>query len=392
MISPIAGSTPTTPSSLYSTPPMISDRPGSLSPISLPPTHAEQNSDSSFSTLQLSPSSRQSIDSLSTKASSEGSSPATLSPPVTRSPSPPSSQSSEQQTRKEKKKHWRPSAEASQETEFIQRTLQHYAKSRDSSGLDDPSVGLSTASPTPTPVTAPVDHSYLLPYAQMAPCYLLPNGQFVFLNPLEWAQMTADTSSAFAQLSLSSRPQQTPILAPSALPVSYQPPAFPSTPYNATSDTIGVSQSTVSVPTHSNLGLGIPTQLMEVPTTYVQPIPAWSYDCRPYFVPQMIEGFVPSSNGRRRVRPGFCLFIFHLPPETVDEELFQLFSQYGTVLSAKVIRDKSTQDSKGYGFVNMATEQQADYAIERLNGSRYKNKYLKVSYKKKKNYSGKSPR
>jgi len=104
MISPIAGSTPTTPSSLYSTPPMISDRPGSLSPISLPPTHAEQNSDSSFSTLQLSPSSRQSIDSLSTKASSEGSSPATLSPPVTRSPSPPSSQSSEQQTRKEKKK------------------------------------------------------------------------------------------------------------------------------------------------------------------------------------------------------------------------------------------------------------------------------------------------
>jgi hypothetical protein len=241
--------------------------------------------------------------------------------------------------------------------------------------------------PAPIPVTAPIDPPYLLPYAQMAPCYLMPNGQFVILNPVEWAQVSAETCG-YGQLSVN--PPQT--LSPSSA-LSYQSAAFPaSTPHTATSDPIGISPSTTSVPTRSNPGLGVASPLAEMPTAYVQPIPAWSYDCRPYLVPQVMEGYIPSSNGRRRVRPGFCLFIFHLPPETVDEELFHIFSQYGTVLSAKVIRDKSTQDSKGYGFVNMATEQQADYAIEKLNGSRYKNKYLKVSYKKKKNYSGKSLR
>jgi len=335
MLSPSAVSAPSSPSSSYSTPSStVSDGSGSFSLISLPPTHAsEQTSDSlvtSFSTLQLSPSS---IDS----DSSKGSSPATLSPPVTRSPSPP------QKSLKEKK-HWRPLAGASSEVEL---KLQ-FAKSRQSSG--QPVTSTSTHSPQPIPLPSPLDPPYLLPYTQMAPCVLLPSGQFVVLNPLEWAHMTAETG-AYVQYS----PQQ------ASLPVSLQ-----------------TGHSTASDPT------GVATPLMEVPTAYVQPTSAWAYDCRPYLVPQMIDGFVPSTNGRRRVRPGYCLFIFHLPPETVDEELFQLFSQYGTVFSAKVIRDKSTQDSKGYGFVNMATEQQADYAIERLNGSRYKNKYLKVSYKKKK--------
>jgi len=265
---------------------------------------------------------------------------------------------------KEKKKHWRTLAGASSE---VEQKLEQVAKTRKSAG--------TSTSMIPIPVTAPIDPPYFLPYTQMAPCVLLPNGQFVVLNPLEWAHMTTDTSSGFAQMSISSPPQQPAVpLAPS-LPV----------PYQASHNTSDTSAS-VSTP-----GLGVAAPLMEVPTAYAQPISTWPYDCRPYFVPQMIDGY-PSMTGRRRVRPGFCLFVFHLPPETVDEELFQLFSQYGTVFSAKVIRDKSTQDSKGYGFVNMATEQQADYAIERLNGSRYKNKYLKVSYKKKKNFTGKSPR
>ena len=63
------------------------------------------------------------------------------------------------------------------------------------------------------------------------------------------------------------------------------------------------------------------------------------------------------------------LFVGGLPYSTQQEEVEQLFSQCGQVLSATIVRDKFTNQSRGFGFVEMATEEQASEAINRLNGT-----------------------
>jgi RNA recognition motif-containing protein len=77
------------------------------------------------------------------------------------------------------------------------------------------------------------------------------------------------------------------------------------------------------------------------------------------------------------------LFVFHLPQEVKEDQLAQLFSPFGKVLSAHVASDPVTQQSRGYGFVNMSTVQEANNAIYHLNGYRYNGKYLKVAFKQK---------
>lgn len=95
----------------------------------------------------------------------------------------------------------------------------------------------------------------------------------------------------------------------------------------------------------------------------------------------------PRQNPSKNSRPAACLFVFHLPPDVKNQDLFSLFSACGNVLSVRIITDTNSQQSKGYGFVNMATHAEAQYAIQCLNGNRMGNKYLKVSFKKKKNHA-----
>jgi len=79
---------------------------------------------------------------------------------------------------------------------------------------------------------------------------------------------------------------------------------------------------------------------------------------------------------------GVCLFVYHLPPEATEQSVYALFSAYGTVCSVKVMKDLRTGQHKGYGFVNMLTMEQAQLAIERLNGVQMGMKNLKVELKK----------
>lgn len=60
------------------------------------------------------------------------------------------------------------------------------------------------------------------------------------------------------------------------------------------------------------------------------------------------------------------LFVGSLSWDTTDETLRDFFAQAGTVVSASVIRDRATNRSKGFGFVEMATEEEAAAAIEQL--------------------------
>jgi len=65
------------------------------------------------------------------------------------------------------------------------------------------------------------------------------------------------------------------------------------------------------------------------------------------------------------------IFVAKLSPRTTDESLFDLFQEYGEVASAKVIFDRDTGNSKGYGFVEMPDENEASQAIEGLNDSEF---------------------
>lgn len=63
------------------------------------------------------------------------------------------------------------------------------------------------------------------------------------------------------------------------------------------------------------------------------------------------------------------LFVGSLPWAVDDAQLQQLFADFGQVLSAKVIVDRDTNRSKGYGFVEFENDDEAKVAIDKLNGS-----------------------
>jgi RNA recognition motif-containing protein len=63
------------------------------------------------------------------------------------------------------------------------------------------------------------------------------------------------------------------------------------------------------------------------------------------------------------------LYVGSLPYSTTEQELSELFSQYGSVQSAKVITDRYTGQSRGFGFVEMSTGEEAQKAIAALHGS-----------------------
>lgn len=79
------------------------------------------------------------------------------------------------------------------------------------------------------------------------------------------------------------------------------------------------------------------------------------------------------------------LFIGSLPWSVNDAELKSLFEPYGNVQSAKVITDKQTRRSKGFGFVEYETEAEASAAINALNDTEVKGRKIVVSEAKPKN-------
>jgi cold-inducible RNA-binding protein len=73
------------------------------------------------------------------------------------------------------------------------------------------------------------------------------------------------------------------------------------------------------------------------------------------------------------------IYIGRLPYAWTDQDLTDLFGKHGEVVSADVIMDRETGRSRGFGFVEMADEAQANTAIEALNGYTAGNMTLAVS-------------
>ncbi|HVX51370.1 MAG TPA: RNA-binding protein [Chitinophagaceae bacterium] len=73
------------------------------------------------------------------------------------------------------------------------------------------------------------------------------------------------------------------------------------------------------------------------------------------------------------------IFVSNLSFTATDESLRQLFAGVGTVSSAKIIMDKYTNRSKGFGFVEMPDKSDAENAIKQLNGSHFEGRAIVVN-------------
>jgi hypothetical protein len=87
----------------------------------------------------------------------------------------------------------------------------------------------------------------------------------------------------------------------------------------------------------------------------------------------------PSLISRRRLMVGKKLYVGNLTYKVTSSDLEQLFSQFGTVQSAQVITDRDTGRSKGFGFVEMDTEAEAQEAIRGLHDQDHNGRRLTVN-------------
>ena len=76
---------------------------------------------------------------------------------------------------------------------------------------------------------------------------------------------------------------------------------------------------------------------------------------------------------------GRKLYVGNLPYSATESDLTEKFSASGTVESAKLITDRDTGQSKGFGFIEMGTDSEAQAAIEALNGTDYGGRPMKVN-------------
>jgi RNA recognition motif-containing protein len=73
------------------------------------------------------------------------------------------------------------------------------------------------------------------------------------------------------------------------------------------------------------------------------------------------------------------LFVGNLEYTVTGDDLKEAFSQAGTVVDAVVISDKMTGRSRGFGFVEMSTEEEAKAAVEKVNGMELKGRKINVN-------------
>ena len=73
------------------------------------------------------------------------------------------------------------------------------------------------------------------------------------------------------------------------------------------------------------------------------------------------------------------IFISNISFKVREQALSDLFSQYGKVTSVRIIKDKETRRSKGYGFVEMADDSEANSAINALNGTEHYERNIVVA-------------
>jgi RNA recognition motif-containing protein len=78
------------------------------------------------------------------------------------------------------------------------------------------------------------------------------------------------------------------------------------------------------------------------------------------------------------------IYVGNLSSETTEDELRQAFEAFGQVMSIKILKDRATGKSNGFGFVEMSVSEEGQTAISELNGKDLKGQAIKVEEGKKK--------
>ncbi len=99
-----------------------------------------------------------------------------------------------------------------------------------------------------------------------------------------------------------------------------------------------------------------------------------------------------SSFRRGKQKMAQKIYVGNLAYATSEETLTTSFSQYGEVVSAIVIRDRETQRSKGFGFVEMEEQNSAESAIEALDGSELDGRKIRVNVAEDRPRNSRPPR
>ena len=76
---------------------------------------------------------------------------------------------------------------------------------------------------------------------------------------------------------------------------------------------------------------------------------------------------------------GAKLYVGNLPYSVTEERLQQHFAQHGSVISARIVTDKFTGRSKGFGFIEMRSDAEAERAINAVNGTDFEGRNIVVS-------------
>lgn len=73
------------------------------------------------------------------------------------------------------------------------------------------------------------------------------------------------------------------------------------------------------------------------------------------------------------------IYVSNINYRTTNESFEELFAQFGEITSARIINDRETGRSRGFGFVEMPNDEEAEKAIEEVNGMEFEGKVLNVS-------------
>ena len=85
------------------------------------------------------------------------------------------------------------------------------------------------------------------------------------------------------------------------------------------------------------------------------------------------------------------IYVGNLSPEVTEEEVRQAFEAFGQVTSVNIIKDRYSGESRGFGFVEMATKSEAQAAINELNGKSLGERTLSVSEARPRTEGGRRP-
>lgn len=91
------------------------------------------------------------------------------------------------------------------------------------------------------------------------------------------------------------------------------------------------------------------------------------------------RGGTPESGGKTEPGEGVELYVGNLSYDLNEKQLTKAFAPYGHVLSVRIIKNKGNNRSKGYGFVEMATEAEANKVIDSMHGEELMGRKLVVN-------------